>query len=247
MGTIFDGIQRPLKSIAIDSGSCFIPRGVDVPALDRSILWEFEPSKYKVGPGTWAPRQQRGAGRAEVQARAVCVVVEAAALHFGGLRRCEHALTKQWRRARRGVAWHLHWPTSCPASAPAPALRRPCAACASRHTPLPTNPLPTTRTSFSQVGDRVTGGDIYGLVHENTLMQHKIMLPPSARGNITYIAPPGQYSITDKVIELEFGGTKKVRVLGGCCLLRARRGRMGCRAAPRWAGQGSGSRIDSGP
>jgi V-type H+-transporting ATPase subunit A len=49
LGTIFDGIQRPLKDIAIGSGSCFIPRGVDVPALSRSALWEFEPTTFKVG------------------------------------------------------------------------------------------------------------------------------------------------------------------------------------------------------
>lgn len=106
MGTIFDGIQRPLKDIAVSSGSCFIPRGVDVPALDRSKLWEFDPANF-------------------------------------------------------------------------------------------------------QIGDRITGGDIYGLVQENTLMQHRVMLPPQARGNITYLAPSGQYGITDKVIEIEFGGVKK--------------------------------------
>lgn len=46
--TIFDGIQRPLKAIAINSGDVFIPRGVDVPALDRKIAWEFLPNKVKV-------------------------------------------------------------------------------------------------------------------------------------------------------------------------------------------------------
>jgi V-type H+-transporting ATPase subunit A len=106
MGTIFDGIQRPLKDIARNSGSCFIPRGVDVPALDRSKLWEFDPTEFKVG-------------------------------------------------------------------------------------------------------DRITGGDIYGIVQENTLMEHRVMLPPAARGNVTYIAPAGQYTIDDKVIEIEFGGVKK--------------------------------------
>ena len=106
MGTIFDGIQRPLKDIARNSGSCFIPRGVDVPALDRSKLWEFDPTSFKVG-------------------------------------------------------------------------------------------------------DRITGGDIYGIVQENTLMEHRVMLPPAARGNVSYIAPAGQYSIDDKVIEIEFGGVKK--------------------------------------
>ena len=48
LSTIFDGIQRPLKQIAINSGDVFIPRGVDVPALDRKKAYEFKPSKVKV-------------------------------------------------------------------------------------------------------------------------------------------------------------------------------------------------------
>jgi len=106
LGTIFDGIQRPLKTIAIGTQSCFIPRGVDVPALDRSILWEFAPTNFKVG-------------------------------------------------------------------------------------------------------DRITGGDIYATVQENSLMEHRVLLPPQARGTVSYIAPAGQYSLEDKVIEVEFGGEKK--------------------------------------
>ena len=47
--TIFDGIQRPLEKIASESQSVFVPRGVDVPALDRDRLWEFSPAKLKVG------------------------------------------------------------------------------------------------------------------------------------------------------------------------------------------------------
>lgn len=104
--TIFDGIQRPLKAIALSSGDCFIPRGVDVPALDRKKHWEFNPGKVKTG-------------------------------------------------------------------------------------------------------DRLTGGDIYATVQENSLIEHRMMLPPGARGNVTYIAPAGEYSLTDKVIEVEFGGVKK--------------------------------------
>ena len=32
--TIFDGIQRPLETIARISGSVFVPRGVELPNLD---------------------------------------------------------------------------------------------------------------------------------------------------------------------------------------------------------------------
>lgn len=48
LGNIFDGIQRPLKAIARQSGDVFIPRGVAVPALDGSIAWEFAPTTFKV-------------------------------------------------------------------------------------------------------------------------------------------------------------------------------------------------------
>ncbi|KHN39372.1 V-type proton ATPase catalytic subunit A [Glycine soja] len=106
LGNIFDGIQRPLKTIAKRSGDVYIPRGVSVPALDKDTLWEFQPKK--IGEG-----------------------------------------------------------------------------------------------------DLLTGGDLYATVFENSLMQHHIALPPDNMGKITYIAPPGQYSLQDTVLELEFQGVKK--------------------------------------
>lgn len=48
LGNIFDGIQRPLTTIANMSGDCFIPRGVNVPALDAKKPWEFQPTGLKV-------------------------------------------------------------------------------------------------------------------------------------------------------------------------------------------------------
>ena len=61
------------------------------------------------------------------------------------------------------------------------------------------------------MGDRVTGGDVYGTVEENSLLQHRIMLPPDAKGVISFLAPPGEYNIHERVIEIEFQGQKKVR------------------------------------
>lgn len=43
--TYFLSKQRPLKTIAKRSGDVYIPRGVSVPALDKDILWEFQPKK----------------------------------------------------------------------------------------------------------------------------------------------------------------------------------------------------------
>ncbi|KAI8855190.1 ATP synthase alpha/beta family, nucleotide-binding domain-containing protein [Chytridium lagenaria] len=57
-------------------------------------------------------------------------------------------------------------------------------------------------------GNHVTGGDIYGKVFENTLITHMIMLPPKAKGTVTYIAPKGSYNITEKMIEVEFEGER---------------------------------------
>ncbi|KAJ1935781.1 H(+)-transporting V1 sector ATPase subunit A, partial [Linderina pennispora] len=101
---IFDGIQRPLKAIQEVSQSIYIPRGIDTPALDKKLEWEFKPGSFKAG-------------------------------------------------------------------------------------------------------DHIAGGDMFGSVYENSLLRkHNIMLPPNARGTITYIAPAGKYTVADVVLETEFEG-----------------------------------------
>jgi vacuolar-type H+-ATPase catalytic subunit A/Vma1 len=63
-------------------------------------------------------------------------------------------------------------------------------------------------TTF-KVGDHITGGDIWGTVFENSLVNdHKILLPPRARGTITRIAPAGSYTVEEKLLEVEFDGKK---------------------------------------
>ncbi|ANB12734.1 H(+)-transporting V1 sector ATPase subunit A [Sugiyamaella lignohabitans] len=106
METIYDGIQRPLKAIQENSKSIYIPRGVDAPALNRDIKYEFKPGDFKVG-------------------------------------------------------------------------------------------------------DHITGGDIIGSVYENSLLSdHKILLPPRARGTVTHIAEPGSYTVAENILEIEFEGQK---------------------------------------
>ena len=59
-------------------------------------------------------------------------------------------------------------------------------------------------------GDHVSGGDVFGSVHENSLVtEHRLMLPPRARGTITYIAEKGTYTVDDIVLETEFQGEKQ--------------------------------------
>uniref|UniRef100_G3QBT4 H(+)-transporting two-sector ATPase n=1 Tax=Gasterosteus aculeatus aculeatus TaxID=481459 RepID=G3QBT4_GASAC len=101
MGSIFDGIQRPLKDINDLTQSIYIPRGVNIGALNRDLKWEFNPGQ---------------------------------------------------------------------------SLR---------------------------VGSHVTGGDIYGMVFENSLIKHKLMLPPRNRGTVTYLAPPGNYDISASLAETD--------------------------------------------
>lgn len=60
-----------------------------------------------------------------------------------------------------------------------------------------------------KVGDHITGGDIWGTVTENSLVNnHKILLPPRAKGTITRIAGPGSYTVEEKLLELEFDDKK---------------------------------------
>lgn len=107
MGNIFDGIQRPLEAIYEDVRSIYIPRGVDIKALDEHKAWEFQPS------------------------------------------------------------------------------------------------------SDFKVGSHISGGDIFGIVPENNLIKHSVMLPPESMGTITMIAEPGEYNLKDTVLEIEFEGEKK--------------------------------------
>ncbi|XP_069797253.1 V-type proton ATPase catalytic subunit A-like isoform X2 [Narcine bancroftii] len=66
-----------------------------------------------------------------------------------------------------------------------------------------------TPTNGLRVGSHVTGGDAVGWVEENTLIRHWVLVPPSARGTVSYIAPPGNYTIKDVVLELDFEGKGK--------------------------------------
>ncbi|KAK2171777.1 hypothetical protein NP493_1027g00073 [Ridgeia piscesae] len=98
-------IQRPLKDICDLTQSIYIPKGVNTPALDRKIKWDFKPTGMKVG-------------------------------------------------------------------------------------------------------SHITGGDVYGAIPENVFINHKVMLPPRSKGTITYIAEPGNYDITEVILETEFDGKK---------------------------------------
>lgn len=105
LNNIYDGIQRPLEKIYKAATTIYIPRGIAIPALDRTKKWDFVPEK--------------------------------------------------------------------------------------------------------KVGDHISGGDVWGIVNENSFItRHKILLPPRARGIITRIAPKGSYTVEEKLLEVEFEGKK---------------------------------------
>ncbi|KAK7735634.1 H(+)-transporting V1 sector ATPase subunit A [Cytospora paraplurivora] len=64
-------------------------------------------------------------------------------------------------------------------------------------------------TPTLKVGDHISGGDVWGTVFENSFISvHKILLPPRARGTITRIAEKGNYTVDEKILEVEFDGKK---------------------------------------
>jgi vacuolar-type H+-ATPase catalytic subunit A/Vma1 len=55
-----------------------------------------------------------------------------------------------------------------------------------------------------KVGSLVSGGDIIGSVYENELFnEHRILVPPKNKGKVKFIAPPGNYTIDEIVLEIE--------------------------------------------
>ncbi|KAL7294549.1 hypothetical protein TKK_0012076 [Trichogramma kaykai] len=102
LGSIFDGIQRPLRDVHLATGSIYMGRGLDLPAVSRTAYWEF---------------------------------------------------------------------------CPLPRLKR---------------------------GQPLTGGDLVGLVYENKLLKHRIMVAPDTCGRLKYLAPAGSYTVDEVILQLEY-------------------------------------------
>jgi V/A-type H+-transporting ATPase subunit A len=102
LGKIFDGLERPLSTIAEVTGSLFVNRGVKIPPLDRQKKWHFIPKVKK--------------------------------------------------------------------------------------------------------GDKVSPGDVLGVVQETSLIEHKILVPPDRHGEIKDILPEGDYTVEDTIATLDMNG-----------------------------------------
>jgi V-type H+-transporting ATPase subunit A len=59
-------------------------------------------------------------------------------------------------------------------------------------------------------GDHISGGDVWGKVEENTLVnEHRVLFPPRARGTIKKIAKKGEYTVAENLLTVEFNGETK--------------------------------------
>lgn len=71
---------------------------------------------------------------------------------------------------------------------------------------LEVSPLDTEKlwdvTLTAKVGDKLTGGSVYATCPESSLITHKCMVPPGIGGEVTFVAPDGQYKVNDVVAKV---------------------------------------------
>ena len=102
LGQIYDGLQRPLSTIAELSKSPFVARGIAIPSLDRQKKWHFIPK--------------------------------------------------------------------------------------------------------AKSGDKITPGDILGVVQETDLIEHRILVPPTVHGTLKEIAKEGDYTVEENIATVDMNG-----------------------------------------
>jgi V/A-type H+-transporting ATPase subunit A len=52
-------------------------------------------------------------------------------------------------------------------------------------------------------GTAVQGGTLLGVVPETPAIEHRVMVPPEMSGRLTWVAPPGEYTIEEPIARLE--------------------------------------------
>ncbi|MEA2070288.1 MAG: V-type ATP synthase subunit A [Asgard group archaeon] len=66
-----------------------------------------------------------------------------------------------------------------------------------------------TFTPTVEKGDKISAGDIIGVVPEGAVVKHKVLVPPDVKGTISKIAKKGEYTITDPIITIKHNGEEK--------------------------------------
>jgi len=54
-----------------------------------------------------------------------------------------------------------------------------------------------------KVGDQVHGGQIYALIKETELVEHKVMVPPTTQGEVVEVVENGRYHVNDVVVKIK--------------------------------------------
>jgi len=60
-----------------------------------------------------------------------------------------------------------------------------------------------------KTGEKVSDGDIIGVVKETPLVEHRIMIPPGTRGVLDWISESGEYTVEDTVAVVSSGDEKR--------------------------------------
>jgi V/A-type H+-transporting ATPase subunit A len=60
-----------------------------------------------------------------------------------------------------------------------------------------------------KVGDEVKGGMILGIAMETETFEHRVMVHPDDKGTITWVAGPGEYTVTEPIARLKMGREEK--------------------------------------
>ena len=68
-------------------------------------------------------------------------------------------------------------------------------------------------TSSVKVGDEVKGGSILGIAMETETFEHRVMVHPDDKGTITWVAPDGEYTVTEPIAKLKVGKQEKELVM----------------------------------
>ncbi|HUV36682.1 MAG TPA: V-type ATP synthase subunit A [Patescibacteria group bacterium] len=63
-----------------------------------------------------------------------------------------------------------------------------------------------------KAGAAVTGGEVIGTVRETELIEHRVLVPPGARGTVDWVAPAGAYTVDEVVLKLADAAGSTVEV-----------------------------------
>jgi len=81
---------------------------------------------------------------------------------------------------------------------------------------IKTTPLyrrqPWAFTPTATVGSQLSGGAILGTVPETELLEHRVLLPPTVSGELLWLAPPGDYTLTEPVARVRTPAGREVPI-----------------------------------